>query len=137
MDIKNCSKCNKLYNFVAGQNICPACRTSLEDKFKDVRLYVRKNSRASISEISEATDVDIRQIRQWVREERLSFSEESSIGIDCELCGKTIRTGKYCPECKTNLGNNLNSAIRKPEVKEEVVEKESSTKMRFLNKDNM
>lgn len=139
MDVRNCSRCNKLFNYVAGPNICPNCRKSIDEQFKEVRLFIRKNPKASIGEIAEANEVDTKQIRQWIREERLSFSEDSAIGIECEACGKTIRTGKYCDACKADLVNNLGSAYRKTEVKEEnpYESKDTSNKMRFLNKDNL
>lgn len=139
MDVRNCSRCNKLFNYVAGPNICPNCRKSIDEQFKEVRLFIRKNPKAGIGEVAEANEVDIKQIRQWIREERLSFSEDSAIGIECEACGKTIRTGKYCDACKADLVNNLGSAYRKTEVKEDnpYESKETSNKMRFLNKDNL
>ncbi|PKM52689.1 MAG: flagellar protein [Firmicutes bacterium HGW-Firmicutes-7] len=139
MDIKNCVKCMKLFNYVSGPSICASCRKSIEDQFKEVRLYIRKNPKATIPEVGETCNVDTKQIRQWIREERLSFSEDSAIGIECEMCGKTIRTGRYCDGCKTQIANNLDSAYKKTEVKEDnpYDSKDTSSKMRFLNKDNM
>lgn len=142
MDVRNCVKCNKLFNYIAGPVICADCRKSLEDKFKEVKLFIRKNPHVSLSEVSEECSVDIRQIRQWVREERLSFSEDSAIGIECEVCGKTIKTGRFCNECKTAVMNNLGSAYPKQENKESKEEvshekKDTSSKMRFLNKDKI
>lgn len=138
MDVRNCIKCNKLFNYIAGPVICSDCRKSLEDKFKDVRIFIRKNPQASIGEVAEECDVDIRQIRQWVREERLSFSNDSAIGIECEMCGKTIKTGRYCEACKVSLMNNLGSAYPKNDSdKEEISAEKKSNKMRYLNKDNI
>ena len=51
-----------------------------------------------------------KQIKKWVREERLILSDASEAGITCERCGKMIRTGKYCDECKTTMAMNLRSA---------------------------
>lgn len=139
MDVRNCVKCNKLFNYVAGPTICPNCRKSLEEKFKEVRIFIRKNPSATIGEVAEECDTDIKQIRQWVREERLSFSGDSAIGIECELCGKTIKTGRFCNACKAEMVNNLDSAYAKKETKEEnpFERKDTNSKMRFLNKDNL
>jgi methionyl-tRNA synthetase len=127
----------KLFNYVSGPSICQSCRKSIDDQFKEVRLYIRKNPKSSIAEVAEVNDVDIKQIRQWIREEKLLFSEDSAIGIECEVCGKTIRTGRYCDGCKAEMANNLGAAIKRPEVKEEnpYENKDTSSKMRFLNKD--
>lgn len=139
MDVRNCIKCMKLFNYVSGPTICPVCRKDLEEQFKEVRLFIRKNPKAGIAEVAEQCNVDIKQIRQWIREERLSFSSESAIGIECEMCGKTIKTGRFCDVCKAQVANNLNSAYKKEEVKEEnpYDHKDGGSKMRFLNKDKL
>ena len=72
-----------------------------------VKDYIEDNPRADMREISEKCDVSTRQIEQWIREERLSFSDDSPIGIACEVCGATIRTGRYCERCKNDLANRL------------------------------
>lgn len=136
MDVRNCVKCNKIFNYIGGVPICPNCRKNLEEKFKEVKLFIRKNPSAGITEVSEKCETDVKQIRQWIREERLSFSSESAIGIDCELCGKTIRTGRFCDECKTKLGNNLSQAIRKPEPEKKEETKNTGTKMHILHKND-
>lgn len=56
----------------------------------------------------------MKQINRWIREERLSFSPDSSYGIPCENCGRMIRTGRFCDECKTKLTNTLRSALDTP-----------------------
>lgn len=137
MDIKNCVKCNKIFNYVAGPSICSNCRQTAEEKFKEVRIFIRKNPKSSVGEVGEACEVDVKQIRQWIREERLSFSEDSAIGIECEVCGKTIKTGRYCDVCKADVVNKLGSAYQKTEAKDDnpYENKDTSNKMRFLNKD--
>lgn len=140
MGVKNCSKCGKIFNHVAGPPVCQACRKSLEDQFTVVRKYVRRNPNATIPEVAQDCDTDIRQIRQWIREERLSFTEDSAIGIECEMCGKTIKTGRYCAECKKQVADNLSSAYKKepaPEPVNEFKDRKKDTKMRFLNKNEL
>lgn len=139
MDVRNCIKCNKLFNYLTGPPICVGCRREIEDKFKEVRLYIRKNLKATIPEVAEACKVDVKQIRQWIREERLSFTDDSAIGIECEMCGKNIKTGRFCAGCKADVASNLETAYKKPEVKEEnpYENKDTSSKMRFLNKDRL
>jgi flagellar operon protein (TIGR03826 family) len=140
MDVRNCIKCGKLFNYVTGQPICQNCRKDLEDKFKEVKNYIKKNPQAYLAEVSQECDVDTRQIKQWIREERLSFSEASLVGIECEICGKSIRTGRYCDECKKTVTNTLNSAYQqnsKPIENNPFKTQDTGSKMRFLNKDNI
>lgn len=139
MDVRNCMKCNKLFNYVTGQPICANCRKELDEQFKEVRLYIRKNPKASIHDVANDCEVDIKQIRQWIREERLSFSADSPIGIECEVCGKNIRTGRFCDGCKADISHNLGRVYEKKEEKEEnpFENRDTSNKMRFLNKDRL
>lgn len=137
MDVRNCRKCGKLYNYVGGNFICPMCKEEAEKKFFEVRKYVQDHVRTGIQEVAEACEVEISTIQQWIREERLEFSEDSAIGLACELCGKTIRTGRYCDSCKSKTAKNLGSAMAKPGqlVRNEDKVKGKENKMRFLTRE--
>ncbi len=135
MDVRNCRNCGRLFNYLGGPNICQACRDEAEKKFQNVKEYIRENPRASIQEISDDNEVTTNQIRQWIREERLQFSDDSPIGIECEICGATIKTGKYCDACKNNTANALAKSIEKPHAPETPKPKpKKENKMRFLEK---
>lgn len=133
MEVKVCAQCKRLFNYLSGPPICPGCKDKLEEKFLEVKLYIQDNPHDGISEVAKANDVQTSQIRRWIREERLSFSEESGIGIDCESCGKTIKTGRLCQACKDRLLSNVNTIYK---ADESIVEKKhrEAAKMRFLDK---
>jgi len=109
MEVRNCKGCGRLYNYIGGsyKNLCPDCVNKMEDKFGEVREYIEKNRSATMPMISQDCEVRMEQIERWIREERLFFSEDSPIGIDCENCGITIKSGKYCPACKSKMTNVL------------------------------
>ena len=134
MDVRNCKNCKRLFNYLGGEQICPACKEELENKFTKVRDYVWDNKNASMEQISEECEVSVKQIKQWVREERLVFTDDSNMGIECENCGAIIKSGRFCDKCKADMANNLNSVIKKPE-KPEPPQKKSKDKdrMRFLD----
>lgn len=111
MDVRNCRKCGKLYNFISGQHICPACKEALEKTFADVRDFIRDNRQATMQQISEACNVETSQIQQWIREERLEFTADSPIKIQCETCGANIRSGRYCDKCKQTVASGLTGAM--------------------------
>lgn len=137
MNIRNCTKCGKIFNYVAGKATCPNCRKRLEELFTITRHFIKKNPKASIAEISEACDVDVKQIMEWIREERLTFTDDSPIGIDCEVCGRSIKTGRYCGICKTEMVSNLNSAYQKEEApRENPFAREKVAKMHFMDNKN-
>ncbi|MCI8408537.1 MAG: flagellar protein, partial [Lachnospiraceae bacterium] len=114
--------------------ICPTCSKKLEDKFEDVKEYIYNNPGANINQVAEENDVSIKQIKHWVREERLCFSDNSELGIECEKCGAMIKTGRFCQKCKKQLENSLSNMYETK--KEPVVQKKKSGsadgKMRFL-----
>lgn len=138
MEVKNCKNCGRLYNYIGGMyRLCPECMRKLEEKFQEVKDYIEDNPRADMREISENCDVSTRQIEQWIREERLSFSDDSPIGIACEVCGATIRTGRYCERCKNDLANRLGSMYgsRSSTVDaDRIRERREKARMRFLDK---
>ena len=116
MNVKNCRKCGRMFNYIAGPPICPACREQIEKKFEEVKEFVRKNKTATMNEIAENCHVEKRQIEQWVREERLIFAEGSPIKLYCETCGAPILTGRYCEKCKKDQASTFGAAGRQPEA---------------------
>ncbi len=110
MDVTNCRGCGRLFNVLNNEKICPECRKKLEDKFQEVKKYIEENPHSTMEVVSRELDVSVKQIRQWVREERLILSDASEAGITCENCGKMIRSGRYCEECKNKLAMTLRSA---------------------------
>ncbi len=112
MDVRNCKSCGKLYNYFGGQPLCPTCLGNLEDKFKLVKEYIYNHPQCGVQEVSDEFEISTQVIHRWIREERLSFSENSDVGIECERCGTMIKTGRYCKECKDKLTNTLGSVYR-------------------------
>ena len=136
MNVRNCRKCGRLFNYVSGPPICMQCREALEAKFQEVKKYVQDHHGADIQEVSSECDVDPGQIRQWIREERLQFADDSPIRIACEGCGAMIRSGRYCDKCKTEMATGFKHAMgsgkpAEPE-KKPTPSKSERDKMRFL-----
>ena len=134
MDVRSCRSCGKLFNYLQGPPICQACRKKLEDKFTEVKEFIRENDSATMQEIAEATDVSVKQIKQWVREERLTFSSKSPVGIECESCGAMIRTGRFCDKCKSEMASSLTKMYAVTPMKEERSRVRDKDRMRFLDK---
>lgn len=134
MDVRNCRQCGRLFNYIGGSysRLCPECIGVLEEKFQEVKEYIESNRTASMHKICEDCDVSAKQVEQWVREERLVFAEDSAIGVSCELCGATIKSGKYCDSCKTNMANQLGSAYGKAIPLPTRKTQKDSARMRFL-----
>lgn len=132
MDVKNCKVCGRLFNYMSGPRTCPSCREALEKKFSEVKEYIENNVNASMQEVSEAMEVSTQQITQWVREERLSFSNDSVVTLDCEICGAAIKTGKYCEKCKNDMLRGFNGMYKTESNKKQKTTKERD-RMHFLD----
>ena len=135
MDVRNCRKCGRLFNYIAGMGICPDCQRKSEDDFQKVKEYLLDNPSATVAVTAEACEVEVGQIRQWLREERLTFATVEGSELTCENCGKPIISGRFCDQCKNNIAKGLNNAIAKPTAPKPEPPKSSGkgpSKMRFL-----
>ena len=135
MEIMSCSSCGKLFNYIRGARVCPACQKRIEDRFREVKKYVKEHPHVDVKTLSEEMEVSVGQIKRWVREERLVFSDDSPIGLPCESCGKTIKTGRLCDACKSNLSNGLRDAagLNKKVQSAAPPRRSTDNKMRFLD----
>ena len=107
MNVRNCRKCGKMFNYITGIPICPSCKEAMEAKFQEVKEYIREHKGAGIQEVSEACDVEPQQITQWLREDRLEVTESSALMLNCESCGAPIRSGRFCDKCRNNVANSF------------------------------
>ncbi len=135
MNVRNCRKCGRVYNYVTGPNWCMSCREAMDKKFSDVKEYVREHKGAGIQEVAEACDVEVPQIHQWLREERLELVEGSGIVLHCESCGVVLYSGRFCQNCKNNMARGFNRAIApapaRPQPAPDKSQKDKD-RMRFL-----
>jgi flagellar operon protein (TIGR03826 family) len=136
MNVRNCRKCGRIFNYVTGPHICPACREKQEQDFQRVKEYIRENKGATVTQVSEECEVDVAQIHQWLREERLELSEGSGIVLQCESCGAPISSGRYCDKCRHDLSKGLSDSVKPIKAAAPVQDsaKKDSDRMRFLNK---
>ncbi len=136
-DIVNCRKCGRLMQRTSSKRLCPQCEKALEDKFHEVREYIRDNPDVTIMEVSRELDVSVEQLKQWVREERLLFSKAEGSGIQCVSCGVPIATGKYCAKCKVEMSHTLENAYdKKVTLATQQPQSSAKGKMRFLGQED-
>lgn len=134
MDVRTCKQCKKIFNYLNGPTICPSCKQKLEEKFQEVKKYIQDNPGVNMHAVADECEVDIGQIRQWLREERLELTDGSASFLTCESCGTSIRSGKFCDKCRNDMTNNLQSVIQKNKPTEQTLYKreKENPKMRFL-----
>lgn len=110
MDIRNCKRCGKIYNY-DGFSICRNCRRDDEVDFQKVKEYVYEYPGANISEVHEVTEVAVDKIISFLREGRLEIAEGGNLILECENCGVSIRTGRFCDKCTSDLQREFGGVI--------------------------
>lgn len=106
MDLANCYRCGRLYA-KAFRNMCPNCLQEIEAEYMRCVEYLRKERKASMTELSEATGVSVSQITKFIREGRISTERFDNISYACETCGSPIREGNICETCRRRLLGDL------------------------------
>lgn len=112
MNVRNCKKCGKIYNY-DGFPYCNHCRKEEEEIFQKVKEYIYDNPKASIQEVSDDTEVSTKKILNYLRQGRLEIRDGGNLILDCERCGQAIKTGRFCGKCAYEIENELKRSIKK------------------------
>ncbi|SHI61841.1 flagellar operon protein TIGR03826 [Geosporobacter subterraneus DSM 17957] len=121
-DIRNCIKCGRIFQYDGFNKKCDRCRKDEEEDFKKVKEYLYDNPGATITEVSEETGVEEDLILKYLRQGRLEItSEGGSLVLDCERCGRAIRTGKFCDQCAEEMARELKGAFKPKEKEKQTV----------------
>ncbi len=113
MTIKNCARCGRMFQSEGGGKLCARCLDNDEEDFKVVREYVYDNPGANIPEVAENTGVAEEKILKFLRQGKLILKDELSMVLDCERCGKPIKTGRFCEACNQEMARDLRAAAGK------------------------
>lgn len=109
MEVRNCPKCKRLFNYLVGATpICPSCLEREKDLFQQTKTYIANNRNVSARQVVENVEgVTNNMIKRWIREGSLYFENTSGIGLVCERCGTEISGGKYCGNCINDLKKEI------------------------------
>lgn len=137
MDIKTCRRCNGLFHHIVGPQLCEKCKRKDEEDFIRVKEYLYENPGASMNTVCDELDVTVRQIKQYLREGRLTVSADSPIGLECERCDTRILTGRFCDSCRADMSNQFATTAKgmKKDISKD--NKGGANKMRFLDSDTI
>lgn len=106
MNLRNCPECGHLFEFTV-RNLCPDCINKEDDDFELIKSYLKHNPDAGILEVSEKTGVSEKKIMAFLKNGRLILESTNVITLNCERCGRLIRTGRYCDDCCTSINKVL------------------------------
>lgn len=124
MEVKVCKNCRRLFKYIYGPELCSDCVGMMTDttpeapkgesksilkpmvqeeerKLNQVKEYILSHPRATVAQIAEVNEVSANRLFDWVREERLEFSDDSEHAwFQCARCGVKIKSGIYCFRCR-------------------------------------
>ncbi|KNZ70093.1 flagellar protein [Thermincola ferriacetica] len=104
-ELRNCPKCGKVFVMV-NRNLCPDCVREEEEKFEQVRSYLKKYPGATVEQIAEKFDVEENVILRWLREGRIQDAH-LEFKLTCQRCGAPIRIGTLCSRCAQELTSEM------------------------------
>ena len=137
-DVRNCKRCGRVYNYIGGVPLCPSCKDQDENDFKRIKSYLYDNPGAPMSLVASELDVSVEKIRRFLKEGRLEIvGDDANFILQCEGCGISIKTGRFCNSCERNVVNDLSSTAQKlgqsaARYNEEI---KRNSSMRYLSKD--
>ncbi|TFD95784.1 TIGR03826 family flagellar region protein [Jeotgalibacillus sp. R-1-5s-1] len=108
-ELRNCPKCDAIFNFNGLRDVCPSCHKQEEELFEIVYRFLRQreNRAATMERIEEVTGADSSLLYKWVRKRRLHPAQFPGLGYPCDNCGTLITQGKLCRTCTDNIKNDL------------------------------
>ncbi|KGE20405.1 TIGR03826 family flagellar region protein [Paenibacillus wynnii] len=132
MNLDNCPRCGRLYlkNIM---DMCQVCVKDLEHQYEICVKYLRENKGTNIQELSDATDISIKEITRFIREGRISIAGAPNMMYPCEVCGTLIRDGHMCENCRTRLRKDFSTAIKESASAKEV-KKDNAGAYRAIDK---
>jgi uncharacterized protein len=101
MDIRNCKRCGKVFNFI-GFAVCSECAKQEQEDFEIVREYLFSHPNSTTIEVTNATGIDPKVISRLVKEGRLlvdNIQITDGEEFKCEKCGQAIFKGRFCEKC--------------------------------------
>ncbi|UJF33232.1 TIGR03826 family flagellar region protein [Paenibacillus hexagrammi] len=103
LNVGNCPRCGRVYVKGGIHDVCPNCLKTIEMQYEKCLKYLRENRGATLNELSEATEVPVRQITKFIREGRISIVHAPNMSYPCEVCGTLIRESNMCESCRSKL----------------------------------
>ena len=110
-ELKNCSRCNRVFPYFAGVQICQACQKKEEKMFEDASAYIKEHPGVPMTVVAKELDISYDKLMKFIREGRLQIvTPDGKIILFCEKCGNPIDIGRFCPQCENGLLSDLQSS---------------------------
>jgi Zn finger protein HypA/HybF involved in hydrogenase expression len=130
-ELKNCKRCNKVFSYLAGLPICPACQKEDEKIFEEASMYIRDHPGVPLTVVSKELKISYEKLMKYVREGRLQVLSSKGEYIKfCEKCGVVISGNRFCASCEGHIAGVLDTSKKKLQGSIEAAKKRSD--YRFL-----
>lgn len=126
--VAHCSMCGKVFQ-VTLRNLCPECAEIHDRQYDAVDRYLFKNRMATVEQVAEATSVPAKQIRDWIRQKKISLAPYPNLTDICDLCGSPTRQGHLCADCSDRIRHDIDK-MKALEEAERARKREHSFKVR-------
>ncbi len=100
-----------------GEYKCEECGALEYDDYGKVRNYLEKHRGANVAEISGATDVSHKAIREMIKERRFEIVDNRGGYLRCEICGEGITSGRLCSKCEESYHRDVEAKAREDRKK--------------------
>ena len=138
-----CPICGERLKYIGGgQYKCIGCFRVHLDDYGKVRDYLYKYGRSNTDAISEATGVPQEIMVELLKEGRFEMVSKSAFVLNCERCGRPIKSGTLCESCeqfKEDVEKYQEKEMKeeepKPVRKGALVRNTQSGRMRYYNRD--
>lgn len=113
-----CKECGGVLVYKGlGEYQCEECGALEYDNYGKVRNYLENHRGANVAEISSATGVSHKAIRDMIKEKRFEIINNRGGYLRCEMCGVNINSGRLCHKCEENYHRNVEAQAREERKK--------------------
>ncbi|MFC0272218.1 TIGR03826 family flagellar region protein [Metabacillus herbersteinensis] len=119
-ELSNCPNCNAIFVKTQFRSVCEACYKKEENSYEAVYKFLRKreNRTAQLHEVIETTGVEEELILKFIRNGRIQISNFPNLSYPCGKCGASIREGKLCDNCETDIKSQIHQLDQEQSIRE-------------------
>jgi flagellar operon protein (TIGR03826 family) len=100
--ITNCPRCGKLF-MKTTKDICEQCISEERELIDIIRLYLKENKMATITDVVRDTDIELEIILDFIEKGHIILIDNPNIKFECSRCGNPTQDGHLCSRCREEL----------------------------------
>ena len=127
LNIRNCSRCKRIFMPVSGEKICPDCRAEELKLEEHVKSYVRDHPGITVNELIEGSGAPGKLVWRMIMQGQFENCGLRDAKYPCGNCGKLIERGAYCDECAAKLKENAQKFAEAMNAKRRAAEKKAQS----------